>query len=84
MSATLRDLYQRLTEDIWRREHPFSSNVQLVNEILHDPFARDPERAEALGCWLQRHQPCMFGRSGGQTRGHPLLLPDGHGHLHVR
>jgi hypothetical protein len=66
MSTTyvVRDLLQRLSEDKWRRENPFSPEISTVNAVLFHPFATEADRQEAMAAWLQRHphQPCLFGR----------------------
>jgi hypothetical protein len=61
---TLRNLYNRLKPDEWRRkpENSVSDDVALVNRILFDPFASESQCREALSRWMQRHQPCLFGR----------------------
>src|SRR5450755_95213 len=73
----VRDLFRRLSEDKWRRDHPFSREITAVNAVLFHPFATDPDRQEALGAWLQRHQPCLFGRvAAPQNALHYLFLDE--------
>jgi hypothetical protein len=63
MSAfKLRDLYSKLAEDKWRTQTPFSADIQKVHEVVFHPFRSDAQREEAYLLWLQRNQPCMFGR----------------------
>jgi hypothetical protein len=64
MRAThlIRDLFRRLTEDEWRRQHPFSAEITTVNAVLFHPFATAADKQEALIPFMQRHQPCLFGR----------------------
>ena len=73
----VRDLLRQLSEDKWRRDHPFSTELTAVNEVLFRPFAADEDRQEALGLWVQRHQPCLFGRvAAPQNALHYLFLND--------
>jgi len=75
----LRDLYKTLEEDQWRKEegNAFSQQLALVQEVLFHPFARDSDRIEAIELWLQRHQPCIFGRMAAATHGvHFCILTD--------
>ncbi len=62
MTTTLKALYDGLTVDRWRDSNPFSEESQIVNRVLFHPFAYDTEREESLKSWLQREQPCLFGR----------------------
>src|SRR6266542_3523066 len=66
MSTTyvVRDLFRRLSEDKWRRDHLFSPEINAVNAVLFHPFATETDKQVALAAWLQRppHQPCLFGR----------------------
>lgn len=74
----LRDIYRRLTsEDTWRRDHPFSGDMQKVHEIVFHPFRTDAQREEAYLLWFQRNQPCMFGRiAAARQRVHFCFLDD--------
>jgi hypothetical protein len=55
-------LLGRLREDTWRKDHPFSEDVVIAQQVLLHPYSYDDEKQEALGLWLQKHQPCVFGR----------------------
>jgi hypothetical protein len=59
---SLRDLYQALKPDKWRRGHKFSKDIDVVNEVLFDTYATPGDRKEMVLSWFQRHQPCLFGR----------------------
>ena len=59
---SLKTLYNRLSEDTWRRDHPFSEDIAVVNELLFHPFATNGQREEQLRNWLQTFQQCFFGR----------------------
>jgi hypothetical protein len=57
----LADFYQRLVPDPWRSQNGFSpdiaeSNAQLLNATT------DEERCAILAAWLEKYQPCLFGR----------------------
>lgn len=58
----VRQLLDQLREDRWRKEFPFSEHISVANRILIHPFSDDHEKQEALGLWLQKYQPCIFGR----------------------
>ena len=59
---TLKTLYQALKRDKWRKDHPFSSDIRTVNEVLFDTYAEVGQRKEIAVNWFQRYQPCLFGR----------------------
>lgn len=61
-SYVVRDLMNRLREDEFRRSHPFSEDLKLVQDVLFHPYADDGDRELALRSWFQRQQPCLFGR----------------------
>ncbi len=64
MDATysLRTLYEALRRDSWRKSHSFTNDIATVNTLLFDTYASNGQRVEQLSNWLQRHQPCLFGR----------------------
>ena len=64
---TLRSLYQALKRDEWRREQKFSADIQTVNHVLFDTYAEESQRKEMVVNWLQRYQPCLFGRVAAAT-----------------
>ena len=63
----VRDLFDALREDKYRKTTPFSSDVDKVQRVLFHPFADDGDRQDALGPWFQRQQPCLFGRIAAAT-----------------
>src|SRR5687767_11109207 len=65
--ASVRELYYALVEDQKRQSVPFSDALKKASEILCHPFAMRSEREEALSSWLQRFQPCLFGRLAAAT-----------------
>ena len=66
---SLGELYAQLVEDTGRNDHPFSDDMEIANVVLLSPFASDPQSRMALECWLQRWQPCLFGRMASKRRG---------------
>lgn len=57
----LRDTHRTLQPDPFRRDNPFSLEIEQANSDLLS--ARDHEgRASVLAKWLVQHQPCIFGK----------------------
>ena len=65
---TIREQFERLTEDTWRKNHPFSEDMAAAAKVLNYPYARNYEREAALTGWLQRFQSCRFGRLAASQR----------------
>jgi hypothetical protein len=59
---SLKVLYNRLTEDTWRKDNRFSADLTDVNGLLFNSFATNGQREEQLRNWLQSFQQCFFGR----------------------
>jgi hypothetical protein len=57
----LADLYRRLMPDPWRSRTGFAPDIAQHTEQLFDATT-DEERAAILGGWLEKYQPCLFGR----------------------
>jgi hypothetical protein len=57
----LTDLYLRLEQDSWRQEHGFTSELAKATRLLLEATT-DEQRAAVLGAWLEKFQPCLFGR----------------------
>jgi hypothetical protein len=57
----IRDSLSRLENDPWRGEVGFSPDLEDAN---HELFAArdDNERERIVSVWLERYQPCLFGR----------------------
>lgn len=74
---SLQDLYGRLVEDEWRKKVDFSEDLSAAHAVLFYPFALDSDREKTLNLWLQRNQPCLFGRvAAGQRALHYCILTD--------
>jgi hypothetical protein len=57
----LADFYQRLVPDPWRSHNGFSPDIaESTKQLLN--ATTDEERSAILGSWLERYQPCLFGR----------------------
>jgi hypothetical protein len=61
MEPSLSELYDQLKPDPWRKKNGFSKDFSSWNSDLL-VAADDAERARILGAWLERFQPCLFGR----------------------
>ena len=61
MSYAIRDLIKSLPVDSWRDEVGFSSDiVEAMGRLM--AATTSEEREGVVSDWLQRHQPCLFGR----------------------
>jgi hypothetical protein len=56
------ELLDALREDNWRKDHAFAEDMRIAHQVLLHPFSDDDEKQEALALWLQKNQPCVFGR----------------------
>ncbi len=59
---SLQSLYKDLTQDLWRKDHAFSSDVEKVHGVIFDSWRTEAQREEAYLLWMQKNQPCLFGR----------------------
>ena len=59
--SSFAQLCNQLDPDTRRKDIPFTSEVAEANNGLFKATS-DEERAGILGQWLERHQPCLFGR----------------------
>jgi hypothetical protein len=69
MPAQVKQLFDALVKDDLRESQPFSEEIVTANKVLLDSYARDDERALALALWLQKYQPCLFGRLAAKSGG---------------
>jgi hypothetical protein len=56
------DYFAMLEPDEWRARIGFSQEVETANQELFSRGLTDAGAARVLGRWLERHQPCLFGR----------------------
>lgn len=62
MSKVIADLFSRIELDPWRQKVGFSKELAEVHESLQK-IGNDHENVvTVLSKWLQKHQPCLFGR----------------------
>jgi len=69
MADSILHLYSQLEPDGWRERVGFSPEVEEANRRLYAPGITDAEAEQALGTWLQKHQPCLFGRIAAKLDG---------------
>ncbi len=67
MPTSIAELLSRLTPDPWRAKVGFSPDVEPFNQRLFNPAASDADRIAALSDWLQKYQPCLFGRTAARS-----------------
>ena len=48
--------------DTWRQETGFSPEIEAPNGRLFHESASDADRIAVVNEWIQKHQPCLFGR----------------------
>jgi hypothetical protein len=57
----INELLARVTPDLWRHDVAFSADVSAANERIFNA-STDDQVSTTLNEWLQRFQPCLFGR----------------------
>jgi hypothetical protein len=62
MPDTIAELIQQLTPDPWRAEAGFSPVMEEANRRVYAAGNNAGTALAVLREWLQRHQPCLFGR----------------------
>lgn len=67
MSKSISQMLNELSSDSWRKATGFSPDVADTNKRLFDEKASITTRMEALSTWLQKYQPCLFGRIGAKA-----------------
>jgi hypothetical protein len=68
-SNSISYLYSKLEPDGWRERQGFSPEVEEANRRLFEVGLTDAEAALVLSTWLQKHQPCLFGRIAAKLHG---------------
>lgn len=51
-----------LNQDTWRAQAGFTPEIDRVNAVLFDTMKSETEKTEAIRTWLEKYQPCLFGR----------------------
>lgn len=59
---TVKQLLEALRKDDQRQDHPFSSDIVAVNDVLYHPYVARDEIVAAIKPWCIKHQPCIFGK----------------------
>ncbi|HEY7425620.1 MAG TPA: hypothetical protein VH682_15415 [Gemmataceae bacterium] len=62
MTRSVSEIIPSLTPDTWRQETGFSPEIEAANQRLFDESASDADRIAVVNEWIQKHQPCLFGR----------------------
>jgi hypothetical protein len=64
---SLSTLFKELRTDPWREEVGFSAEINAAHDVL---FGRNPadKQHEALNAWVERFQPCLFGKIAAKLR----------------
>jgi hypothetical protein len=62
MATSISDLLSQLRPDRWRARQGFSFEVEEANRELFRSDITDIQAEQVLSSWLQKHQPCLFGR----------------------
>jgi len=62
MPSSLTSLLEQVKPDSWRKDVGFSADIAEANEKLFRYAGDVPKAKEILSDWLQRYQPCLFGR----------------------
>lgn len=57
-------LLAELQPDQWRLKVGFAAEVEAANSLLLRPGVTESESIQIISAWLQKHQPCLFGRIG--------------------
>lgn len=68
MTKSVSELVGLLQADPWRERTPFSEDFEATNQALLAPGATDEDRERAAAAWLQKWQPCLFGRVAARQR----------------
>ena len=64
MEQSLKQLVELVRPDEWRASVGFSEDVESIHGTLFDPELSEDSIIALLNGWLQRYQPCLFGRLG--------------------
>jgi hypothetical protein len=63
METPVAKLITKLEGDPWRKGADFSADIREANEILWAKGGRRDEIERCLLAWIQRNQPCLFGKA---------------------
>ena len=54
--------------DRFRSQHPFSPDVEAVQAVLFNPKQSRQVKIAAYREWLERNQPCVFGKTAATNK----------------
>lgn len=60
--TSISSIIENLVADPWREKEGFSSDIAKASADMFDPVKSDAEIAQVLAQWLEKNQPCLFGR----------------------
>jgi hypothetical protein len=68
MSRILSDLLERFEPDEWRQVNGFSPEVHDAQTALFEASETREVQEKIINNWIQKHQPCLFGRAAASQR----------------
>ena len=68
MSNIVANLFSKIESDQWREKIGFSKDLEEANKALQEARAIEEKIITILRKWLERYQPCLFGRLAARLR----------------
>jgi len=68
LAEMLLDINFRGTPDAFRKNHPFTEDIESAHAILFNPRYNKWKKMEAYRRWLVGGQPCLFGKAAARTK----------------
>jgi len=62
MRASVKEMVESLSADPWRQEVGFGEDIEDAHQTLFDVAAPESSKIEKLSAWIEKNQPCLFGR----------------------
>src|ERR1700730_7284747 len=76
MSRILADLLEHFETDPWRQENGFTPEIENAQTALFENSPTREVQKTIINDWIQRHQPCLFGRAAAGQRALHYCLVD--------
>jgi hypothetical protein len=76
MSRILADLIEHFERDPWRQESGFTPEIEAAQTALFEDSVTREIQTKIINDWIQRHQPCLFGRAAAGLRALHYCLVD--------
>src|SRR5262249_21206039 len=76
LQMSLMSLLDRFQPDDWRRTNGFSPEMDAAQRELFADGVKPEERIKVINGWMQKHQPCLFGRAAASQRAIHYCLID--------